>query len=172
MNGDKGLGATMADQSATVSTPDEALELARQRTGLTDIESDAWRPGLAVLIEEMNASTAIAQHGRDYLTENIVAALSNRLRVHDYAQHHPEVLKEKIERPVVTLGMPRTGTTVISYLLDKDPARRSLLHWEPVHPVPPATTATLRTDPRCLALLAEQKGIVDYATQAKMPLPH
>jgi Sulfotransferase family len=155
-----------------VSTPDDALELARQRTGLAEIGSDSWRPGLAILIEEMNASTAIAPHGRDYLTESIVAALSSRLRVHDYVQQHPEVLEEKIERPLVTLGMPRTGTTVISYLLDKDPARRSLLHWEPVHPVPPATTATLRTDPRCLALLEQQKAIVDYAMQAKMPLPH
>ena len=114
----------------------------------------------------------IAPHGRDYLIENIVAALSNRLRVTDYVQHHPEVREEKIERPVVILGMPRTGTTVISYLLDCDPARRSLLHWEPVHPVPPATTETLRTDPRCLALLEEQKQIVDYAIKAKMPLPH
>ena len=87
-------------------------------------------------------------------------------------QHHPEVLDEKIERPVVMLGMPRTGTTVISYLLDQDPARRSLLHWEPVHPVPPATTETLRTDPRCLALLEEQKQHRGYATKAKMPLPH
>jgi hypothetical protein len=160
------------DQSTMVSTPDEALELARERTGLHKIESDAWRPGLAVILEEMNASTVIASTGRDYLVENIVAALSNRLRVHDYVQHHPEVLEETIERPVVTLGMPRTGTTVISYLLDKDPARRSLLNWEPVHPVPPATTETLRTDPRCLAVLEQQKGIVDYAIGAKMPLPH
>ena len=82
------------------------------------------------------------------------------------------MLEEKIERPLVTLGMPRTGTTVISYLLDKDPARRSLLNWEPIHPVPPATTATLRTDPRCVALLEEQKHIVAFATEAKMPLPH
>jgi hypothetical protein len=162
----------MVDQAVTVSTPDEALELARDRTGLSEIGSDSWRPGLAILLEEMNASTAIAQHGLDYLSENIVAALSNRLRVHDYVQHHPEVLEERIERPVVTLGMPRTGTTVISYLLDCDPARRSLLHWEPNHPVPPATTETLRTDPRCVALLEEQKHIVAYATEAKMPLPH
>jgi hypothetical protein len=160
----------MVDHS--VSTPDDALELARQRTGLTEIESDAWRPGLAILLEELNASTTIAATGRDYLIESVVAALSNRLRVHDYVQQHPEVLEETIERPVVTLGMPRTGTTVISYLLDKDPARRSLLNWEPVHPVPPATTETLRTDPRCVALLEQQKGIVDYAIGAKMPLPH
>jgi Sulfotransferase family len=172
MNSDKGLGATMVDQSVTVSTPDEALELARDRTGLSEIGSEAWRPGLAILLEEMNACTVSAPHGRDYLIENIVTALGNRLRVNDYVQHHPDVLKQKIERPLVILGMPRTGTTVISYLLDRDPARRSLLHWEPVHPVPPATTETLRTDPRCLALLADQKHIVDYAIKAKMPLPH
>lgn len=163
----------MSEQATvTITTPDDALELARERTGLSDIESDSWREGLTVLIEEMNASTKIAPHGIAYLTEKIVAALSNRLKVHDYVQRHPEVLQEKIERPLITLGMPRTGTTVISYLLDRDPARRSLLHWEPVHPVPPATTETLRTDPRCLALLEEQKHIVAYATETKMPLPH
>ena len=83
--------------------------------------------------------------------------LGNRLQVHDYIQPHPEVLDAPVERPLIVLGMPRTGTTVISYLLDQDPARRSLLHWECVHPVPPATTETLRTDPRCLALLEEQQ---------------
>ncbi|MGA8328092.1 MAG: sulfotransferase [Mycobacterium sp.] len=156
----------------SITTADDALELACQRTGLTEIETDSWREGLTVLIDEMNASTKIAPHGIVYLTDNIVEALSNRLRVHDYVQRHPEVLEEKIERPLITLGMPRTGTTVISYLLDKDPARRSLLNWEPIHPVPPATTATLRTDPRCVALLEEQKHIVAFATESKMPLPH
>ena len=48
-----------------------------------------------MLLEEINASTAIAPHGITYLTENIVAALSNRLRVHDYVQHHPEVFDGK-----------------------------------------------------------------------------
>jgi hypothetical protein len=162
----------MGEDSRSVSTPDDVLELARERTGLTEIESDAWRPGPNVLLGELNTSQVIAPHGRDYLVEQIVSALSNRLRVNDYVQQHPEVLEETIERPLVTLGMPRTGTTVISYLLDKDPARRSLLNWEPVHPVPPATTETLRTDPRCLALLEQQKQIVAYAKEAKMPLPH
>lgn len=89
-----------------------------------------------------------------------------------YIQDHPEVLDAPVERPLIVLGMPRTGTTVISYLLDQDPARRSLLHWQCVHPVPPASTETLRTDPRCLALLDEQRKILDAVTRAKMPLPH
>ena len=71
------------------------------------------------------------------------------------------------------LGMPRTGTTVISYLLDKDPARRSLLHWECVHPVPPATHRTPCAPTRAVWRCSKSsEGIVDYATKAKMPLPH
>lgn len=61
---------------------------------------------------------------------------------------------------------------MISYVLDQDPARRSLIHWQCVHPIPPASTETLRTDPRCLSLLEEQRKILEMVKQAKMPLPH
>ena len=156
----------------SVSTPDDVLKLAQQRTGLTEIDGESWRPGLAILLEEVNASPVITPQGRENQMNQYITAVGNRLKVHDYVGKHPEVLDEKIERPLVTLGMPRTGTTVISYLLDQDPARRSLLHWECVHPVPPATTETLRTDPRCLALIEEQQQMIKFVTEAKMPLPH
>jgi len=38
--------------------------------------------------------------------------------------------RKKVERPLVVLGLPRTGTSLASYLLDQDPQRRSLLTWE------------------------------------------
>lgn len=156
----------------SVSTPDDVLKLAQQRTGQTDIDSDSWRAGLEAVLDEINTSTSFTPHGRDHIINDAVNALARRLQVHDYIQRHPEVLDTPVERPIFTLGMPRTGTTVISYLLDQDPARRSLLHWECVHPVPPATTATLRTDLRCLALLEEQRQMLAFVKEAKMPLPH
>ena len=39
--------------------------------------------------------------------------------------------------PIVVLGLPRTGTTLLSHLLDLDPSARSLLSWEASEPVPP-----------------------------------
>jgi len=156
----------------SVSAPDDVLKLAQQRTGLSEIDGQSWRPGLAILLEELNASLVVTPSGRDHQIDTYVTALSNRLQVHDYVLKHPEVLDETIERPLVTLGMPRTGTTVVSYLLDQDPRRRSLLHWECVHPVPPATTETLRTDPRCLALLEQQRQIIAFVKEAKMPMVH
>jgi hypothetical protein len=155
-----------------VATSDDILKIAAGRTGLTEVESDSWREGLEIIIDEVNTSPGFTPAGRERILDDAVNALGRRLQIHDYVQTHPEVLDVPVERPLIVLGMPRTGTTVISYLLAQDPARRSLLHWQCVHPVPPATTETLRTDPRCLALLEEQRQMLEFIKQAKMPLPH
>lgn len=155
-----------------IATPDDVLRLAAQRTGLSDVDGDSWREGLAIVLDEVNNCPAFTETGRARIIDDATKALARRLQVHDYIQQHPEVLEVPVERPLVTLGMPRTGTTVISYLLAADPKRRSLLHWECLNPVPPATTDTLRSDPRCVALLGEQKLILDMVKAAKMPIPH
>lgn len=155
-----------------VATPDDIFTLAAKRTGLTEIDSDSWRDGLTVMFDDLNTSAAFTPSGRERVLDDATNALGRRMQVHAYIQAHPEVLDAPVKRPLFVLGMPRTGTTVISYLLDQDPARRSLLHWQCVHPIPPASTETLRTDPRCVALLEEQRRILEFVKQAKMPLPH
>lgn len=155
-----------------IESADDVLKLAAQRTGLSEVDSDSWREGLQLIVDEVNGSPAFTPFGRERILTDATDALARRLQVHAYIQEHPEVLDAPVERPLIVLGMPRTGTTVISYLLDQDPARRSLLHWQCVHPIPPATTETLRTDPRCLALLDEQRTILEMVTQAKVALPH
>jgi hypothetical protein len=156
----------------SVTTPEDILALAQQRTGLDQIDSDSWREGLAILMEEVNSSPAFTPFGRQRILTDATDALGRRLQIHDYIQSHPEVLDAPVERPLIVLGMPRTGTTVISYLLDQDPARRSLLHWQCLSPIPPAPTEALRTDPRCLALLEEQRNVLAMVKDANVPLPH
>jgi hypothetical protein len=155
-----------------ITDPDDILKLAQQRTGLTELDSDSWREGAAIVLDEVNTSPAFTPQGRERVLDDAATALGRRLRIHDYIQSHPEVLDTPVEKPIFTLGMPRTGTTVISYLLDQDPARRSLLHWECMEPVPPPTTETLRNDPRCLAMLDEQKKILEMLKQIDLPIPH
>jgi hypothetical protein len=164
--------ATLVGELDDVATPDDVLKLAAQRTGLSDIDSDSWRTGLAIVLDEANNSPAFNPFGRTQIIDQCVNALGRRLQIHDYIQSHPGVLDEPVERPLVVLGMPRTGTTVISYLLDQDPRRRSLLHWECVHPVPPATTETLRTDARCLDLLEQQQASLRAIKATKAAIPH
>ncbi|MFE7742279.1 sulfotransferase family protein [Nocardia sp. NPDC057455] len=160
----------MADLHA--ETVEDVLAIASERTGHTELDSASWKPGLELVLEEINTNPSYTPFGRQYLLDECVKVLERRLKVHHHIREYPEILEEKIERPLVILGMPRTGTTVISYLLDQDPARRSLLHWECMQPVPPPTTETLRTDPRCLAMLEEQKAMLEMIQQANMALPH
>jgi len=155
-----------------LATADDVFKLAARRTGLSEIDSDSWRDGLQLILDELNTSPVFTPFGRERVLDDATNALGRRMQVHGYVQAHPDVLDAPVQRPLIVLGMPRTGTTVISYLLDQDPARRSLLHWQCVDPIPPADTGTLRTDPRCRALLEEQRKILEMVTQAKMPLPH
>jgi len=91
------------------------------------------------------------------------------LRVADYLRRHPELENAPLDVPIIVMGMPRTGTTILSYLLDCDPRWRSLLNWEAVDSVPPPTTATLRSDPRCIARKQLQERIL---TGVPFAMPH
>jgi hypothetical protein len=162
----------MASTTTANARVDELAARASEATGLDDLGSDSWREGLGVLVETLETAPTVTPAGRDDLYRQFVDALANRQRVVDHVATHPEVERERIERPLVVLGLPRTGTTVASYLLDQDPARRSLLNWEAADSAPPATRATLRTDPRCLAKKAELDALAAALEAAQFPIPH
>jgi hypothetical protein len=128
----------------------ELIRAARERTGLEQFDSDSFLEPLELLVRGVNERTDYTERGLETLSGEFVNHLSNRLRVADYLRQHPELLDAPLEVPIVVMGMPRTGTTIVSYLLDCDPRWRSLLNWEAVDSVPPATTKTLRSDPRCV----------------------
>src|SRR5207244_3439700 len=89
----------------------------------------------------------------------IVANLVNRLRVTEWWANHPELAQERIERPIIVLGLPRTGTTLVSELLHRDPANRSLMRWEAGSSVPPPHAAEMTSDPRVEEARASAGGM-------------
>lgn len=151
---------------------DSLATMARERAGLEDLGDDSWREGLQLMVDIVESTPGVAEEGRATTYRQVVEALFNRLRVVDHVKHHPEVVDERIERPLVILGLPRTGTTVASYLLDQDPRRRSLLNWEAADSIPPPTTDTLRSDPRCLARKTEIDELARALEAAQFPIPH
>ena len=76
----------------------------------------------------------------------------NRLQVQDCITRHPEILNEKIEKPLIITGLPRTGSTFLQTLLSIDPANRALHHWEANRPCPPPELVISATDPRIQAM--------------------
>ena len=51
------------------------------------------------------------------------AAPPTRLQVEDWYRRHPEIDDEPINAPLIGLGLPRTGSTALSFLLAEDPSR-------------------------------------------------
>ncbi|MET1756673.1 sulfotransferase [Novosphingobium sp. RD2P27] len=148
---------------------DAIVENAVRSVGMATFDSESFREGLAVLIEDVNAGidkgwyidSGVAQIEKDCLHY-----LTNRLKVADYLRQNSELETRKIERPVFVMGVPRTGTTLLSNLLAADPARRSPLTWEIDDPVPPATGETLKSDPRALARLEAERKMLEAMPEA------
>jgi hypothetical protein len=151
---------------------DELISRACERAGLDEFGGDSWREGLHLLVDSVESTPGVNPGGRDFLYGQFIDALWNRLRIVDYLRQHPEVSEERVERPLVIVGLPRTGTSLASYLLDQDPQRRSLLTWEAEDSVPPSTPETLRTDPRCLKKKAELDMLAEGLKAANIPMVH
>lgn len=141
----------------------EALvEKAITETGLDDFGSNSWREGFDVLVRDVNNhATNYTDGGMGRVANDIVHYLRGRLKVENYLKQNPELLARPVERPVFVMGVPRTGTTLMSNLLAADPARRSPLTWEIDDPVPPAATGHLTDDPRAVARLAQEKAMLE-----------
>lgn len=130
---------------------DELLAQASEQTGLDDFGDPAFRAGLESYVASLQEEAELNELGTMALPGAITAALVNRLRVVDWAREHPEVTEERIEAPVVVIGMFRAGTTFLSNLLDRDAGNRALLAWESGDSVPPPTPEGRRSGPRVAA---------------------
>jgi hypothetical protein len=128
--------------------PDDVLAEACEKTGLDDFGPPGFRDGLAVLCESIDDEARLNELGQVAVRETVVNSLANRLRVFDWTRRHPEVARERIEAPIVVIGMFRAGTTFLSQLLDQDPHNRALLRWEANDSAPPPSPANLRSGPR------------------------
>jgi hypothetical protein len=134
---------------------------ARELTGLDDLGDDTWGEGLDRLLASLEAEARLSDVGLQVVTGDILGHLANRLGIVAWRRDHPEVARGTIRTPLVIVGQPRTGTTILYDLLAQDPAHRAPLSWEVDRPCPPPETATYATDPR----IAEVQAQLDVACQ-------
>jgi hypothetical protein len=125
----------------------ELLQAAQDSTGLTDFGDDSFREGLERLVGSLQDEAELGDVGVYALREMLVGLLKNRLQIEDWYRRRPEIGDEVIERPLIGLGLPRTGSTALSFLLAQDPNARSLLLWQAQEPCPPPSTVS-GVDPR------------------------
>lgn len=115
----------------------------------SDLGSVEILDGLKQLLEALEKTGDLHAFGKFFTKKVITNLLVNRLRLHKLWRQHPEVLNEKIESPLIILGLPRTGTSFLVNLLSRDPAHHYLSNWETtVSQVPPVGNYSFENDPR------------------------
>jgi hypothetical protein len=132
------------------------IDRAREQTGLEDFGGDTFREGLGVLVDSLVREGRLNAAGETSARAHLERLLGSRLRIEDWHRRHPEIGAQRVQAPVVVIGLPRSGTTALVRLLACDPESRPLRTWESFSPTPPPEAATRHTDPR---IAATQAGI-------------
>ncbi len=127
---------------------DSLVDHACRATGLGDFGEESWREPFSVLVKALEAEAELTLMGRLMARNDIILWLSTRLRVTDTLRRHPEVLAQEIVAPMIVVGLPRSGTSILFELLAQDPDAGVPLMWEALQPCPPPEAATYRSDPR------------------------
>lgn len=117
------------------------------KTGLDDFGDDSFREGFEILVNALANEGRLNARGEQFVYARVLLHLRQRLQVEDWYRRHPEIDDETIDAPVFGLGLPRTGSTALSFLLAQDPEIRYVHSWEAAEPCPPPSTV-LGDDPR------------------------
>ncbi len=117
-------------------TVDAVCDAAIGRTGLHDFGPDDFRERLGVQLDEMDADGERTGIGRMVMFGDCARYAANRLLIHDLLQRNPQIRDIPIERPLIVVGLPRSGTTNLVNLLAADTRFRAMPLWESYEPVP------------------------------------
>ena len=142
---------------------DSMLDEAVQLAGADDLEEqDGIRDRIAAYVAAIEDDAGLTQLIRGTLRARIVRLLRNRLSLTALIGRYPEIESIVIERPIIVVGMPRSGTTHLVNLLAADPRRRALPYWESRDPLPlPGQGPDAHgVDPRYAAARAEHEAMM------------
>lgn len=121
----------------TCPSAETLQQIARERTGLDDFGDAARDTALQAYVESVATEvwpdmTDDARHlAVDYMSHQ----LENRLRLMADRKRHPEIATQTIRAPLIVVGPPRSGSTLLHNLLSLDPESMAPIN------IPPRTSA-------------------------------
>jgi hypothetical protein len=137
------------------------LAEARAKAGFDDFGDESFREPLRVLLHALDTEAGLLDFGRAAQRGRIVELLVNRLRAERQFRAHPEILDELIGPPIVIVGLPRTGTTLLHRTLAQDPRLFSARWFECRYPAPIGDAVGGAADPRIAQAKAEVQMMLD-----------
>lgn len=119
---------TSRSEALDLINEDALHERAVARAGSTDFGKDDYREGLGVLIDSARRSSrleAIAPR----MSSLLVDVLAGRLASQAGWNAGPETLALPVTAPLVITGLPRSGTTLLHFLMSLDPQFQWTPRW-------------------------------------------
>lgn len=146
---------------STLASEDAILEGARQATGLDDFGDGAWRDHFRMLLRAYEEESKLTEAGAQMVQGEIGGALAARLQCQAAWKRDPSILRSEIRRPLFILGLPRSGTTALHWLLAQDPANQVLEYWIASAPRPRPPRAGWEAEPAFQAAI----GVLEWVYQ-------
>jgi hypothetical protein len=109
---------------------EDLLKAAAAKAGHDDFGSDSYRAALEPLLHSIRHEMQLSDKGRGEMRTRIVDALANRLTLVAWEKAHPALAKAAVDAPIIILGLPRTGSSILHETLAAAPAMRTPLIWE------------------------------------------
>jgi len=139
VDGGQSIGAVPNFGPRPINAPlyaEDLMAAATAETGLEDYGDREFVEGLTVLADSLRTEARLNRMGHMMLSGDVVRMLANRLRFQRELKRHPEILDERIEAPIIVVGLPRTGTSKLQRMMSADPGVQRLDVWKLLNPAP------------------------------------
>jgi hypothetical protein len=137
-------------------------EAAARDVGYDDFGESSYREGLRVLLRAYDEEARLTPFGRKAAKIQLTEILKKRLRAERAWKENPTILQQEIRRPIVILGLVRSGSTALHYLMGQDPGIQPLPYWLACYPQPRPPRGEWENHPDFRASTAE----IDFMYQA------
>jgi len=111
-------------------------EEAVEKVGCDDFGDPSYREALRRLLRAFDDEAKFTPDGRNAARYDLLDTLVKRLRSEKLCREHAADLHYEVRRPIVILGLVRTGSTALHYLMGHDPGVQALPFWLAENPQP------------------------------------
>jgi hypothetical protein len=137
-------------------------EDAVRAAGADDFGDPSYREALRVVLDAYDREAKFHEAGRTAARANVVQLLTTRLRSQAELARTAPTAEGAIRRPIIVLGLVRTGSTALHHLLGQDPSLQVLEYWLAARPRRRPPRATWDAEPDFQAAAAEIEAMYAF----------
>ncbi len=115
-------------------TSEAVIQKASKNSKLQDFGDEDFISRLDILMQSVSNDEGLAGIGKLGIFNDQVRYAENRLKFERFKKKFPEYNEEVISKPIIIIGLPRSGTTHLLNLIASDSRLKSIPYWQSLRP--------------------------------------